>query len=151
MPLLRGMTALTSLQLNLQTGDLSGAGTDGDVYLGFAGREFSIDTSADDFERNGARTYRFGDGSNILNAAVNDPREPALELEKVARFPVYVRFQPQSRTDNWLLARATVTVNGGLFPMWDTAEHFSQRVGLWLGVRSGLVAHLLLHEDVPTG
>lgn len=49
---------------------------------------------------------------------------------------------------------STILVNqryGGLFPMWDTAEHFSQRRGLWLGVRSGLVAHLLLHEDVPTG
>lgn len=145
------MTALTSLQLTLQTGDLSGAGTDGDVYLGFAGREFSIDTSADDFERNSARTYRFGEGATVLNASVNDPREPAFEVENAARFPTYVRFQPQSRTDNWLLARATVTVNGGLFPMWDTAEHFSQRRGLWLGVRSGLVVHLLLHEDVPTG
>jgi len=145
------MTALTTIQLVLQTADDSGAGTDGDVFLGLAGREFTIDTTADDFERGDARTYRLGDGANVRNAAVNDPRSPALQVESIDRFPAYVRFQPQNRSDNWHLTRASVTVNGGLFPMWDTAEHLSPRVGLWLGVRSGLVAHLLRHTDVPTG
>ena len=44
------MPQINSIQLHLQTGDLSGAGTDGDVYLGVCGREFSIDTTSDDFE-----------------------------------------------------------------------------------------------------
>jgi hypothetical protein len=143
------MTAITSLLVNVQTHASAGAGTDGDVYVGFAGREFWLDTNADDFEAGSSRTYRLGDGSNVRNPDDNDPRDPALQVEMADRFPVWVRFTPRSRTDNWVLARATITLNDRLFPMWDTAEWLAIRSGLTLGERSGLVAFLLRHQDSP--
>lgn len=82
------MPQITSIHLHIETGNLSGAGTDGDVYLGLGGREFSIDTTRDDFERGAGREYILGDGANINNAAVNDPRKQQMFTENVANFPV---------------------------------------------------------------
>jgi hypothetical protein len=50
-----GMTAIMQIRVQLNTGTPSGAGTNGDVYLGICGREFHLDTSADDFERSAKR------------------------------------------------------------------------------------------------
>ena len=105
------MTPINSIQLNIQTGGLSNAGTDGDVYLGLGGREFSIDSSADDFERGSSRLYNLGEGSNVLHSNLNDPREPPLYTEQVANYPVYIRFNPKSRNDTWQLQRADVMFN----------------------------------------
>ena len=116
------MPQIETIALNLQTGDISGAGTDGDVYLGVCGREFSIDTTRDDFERGSSREYVLGDSSNVNNAAVNDPRKQRLFVENVDNFPVYVRFQPQTRSDNWQLQRATLWFNGRLFPAMGHLE-----------------------------
>ena len=55
------MPQITSIHLTLITGNASGAGTDGDVYLGICGREFFVDTTANDFERGASREYIFGD------------------------------------------------------------------------------------------
>jgi hypothetical protein len=138
------MPQINSIQLHIQTGGLSGAGTDGDVYLGLGGREFSVDTTSDDFERGATRSYVLGEGANIQNAAVNDPRDPQLFTERVATFPVYIRFQPRSRSDNWQLQRADVRFNDSLHIDWDTLGLLQndRDKGVWLGVRSGLVVHL---------
>jgi hypothetical protein len=143
------MANITSIQFALQTADVSGAGTDGDVYLGFCGREFSVDTSADDFERDSSRTYTFGEGANVQHAAQNDPRLPQLRIENIDRFPVYVRFGPQSRDDNWKLLRAEVSVHGQFFPRWDTGDviPFGEAGGIVLGTHAGLVVQIPLHAD----
>ena len=147
------MSSINSIQLHIQTGDLSGAGTDGDVYLGLCGREFSIDTTRDDFERGAARTYIVGEGANIQNAAVNDPRSQRLFTENVAKFPVYIRFQPRSRTDNRQLQRADVRFNDSIHIDWDTVNFVfnDPAEGIWLGVRSGLFVHLenFSHDPAP--
>lgn len=145
------MAQINSIQLHIQTGDLSGAGTDGDVYLGLGGREFSVDTTSDDFERGAARVYVLGDGANIRNAAVNDPRNQQLFTERVANFPVYIRFQPKTRTDNWQLQRADVRFNDSLHIDWDTVGLIVNKPqeGIWLGVRSGLVVHLVNLSHLP--
>jgi hypothetical protein len=146
------MPQINSIQLHLQTGDLSGAGTDGDVYLGLCGREFSIDTTSDDFERGSGRSYVLGENADIRNADVNDPRKQGLFTENVARFPVYIRFEPQTRGDNWLLQRADVRFNDSLHIDWDTAPFIPiGSEGIWLGVRSGLFVHLfnVSHEPIP--
>ena len=145
------MAQINSIQLHIQTGGLSGAGTDGDVYLGLGGREFCVDTTSDDFERGAARVYVLGDGATIRNAAVNDPRNPQLFTERVANFPVYIRFQPTTRTDNWQLQRADVRFNDSPHIDWDTfglVVNKSQE-GIWLGVRSGLVVHLVNLSHLP--
>ena len=145
------MPQIQSIHLHIQTGNLSGAGTDGDVYLGLCAREFSIDTTRDDFERGAARTYILGEGANINNPAVNDPRSHLLLTENVANFPVYVRFRPRSRTDNWQLQRASVRFNDSIHLDWDTAHFIAMdpTQGIWLGVRSGLVVHLPDHDHAP--
>jgi hypothetical protein len=145
------MPQINSIHLHIQTGNLSGAGTDGDVYLGLCGREFSIDTTRDDFERGAAREYILGEGANINNSDVNDPRSHLLLTENVANFPVYLRFQPRSRTDNWQLQRADVRFNGSLHIDWDTVNFIvnDPTQGIWLGVRSGLVVHLEDHSHGP--
>jgi hypothetical protein len=145
------MTRIRSIHVHVNTGNLSGAGTDGDVYLGIAGREFYVDSTADDFERGSARTYIFGEGANVINPPPNDPREHVLHIESVDRFPVYLRFQPRSRSDNWHIQRAQVSFNDAFFPRWDSAAIVPIRSGIWLGVRSGLVLHIPRHNDGVPG
>jgi hypothetical protein len=140
------MTTVSSLHVNIQTKDVSGADTDGDVYLGLAGREFSLDTSADDFEAGSARAYHLGDGPTF-KMRPSMTRACRRQVENADRFPVWIRFQPRSRGDNWVLSRATVTVNDTFFPMWDTAEWLPFTDGIQLGVHSGLYALLLGHSD----
>jgi hypothetical protein len=138
------MTKINTIRVDIQTGNASGASSDGDVYLGLGGREFFLDTSADDFQSGSSRGYVLGSGSNVLNAAVNDPRKENLQVEAVDSLPVYIRFQPQNRDDNWQLQRAVVTLNDRLFPMWDSASIVANDParGVVLGVRAGLVVHL---------
>lgn len=145
------MPRIESIHLHIQTGNLSGAGTDGDVYLGLGGREFHIDTTSDDFEKGSAREYILGDGGNVKNADVNEPQQQTLMTENVEKFPVYVRFEPKSRTDNWQLQRADVRFNGSLHIDWDTVNFITNDParGIWLGVRSGLVVHLENHSHAP--
>jgi hypothetical protein len=143
------LTQITSIQFQLITANQSGAGTDGDVYLGICGREFYVDSSANDFERGSSRLYVFGTGANNINPGDNDPRDHNLQIENVDTFPVYIRFQPQSRTDNWIVQRAEVSFNGNFFPRWDTASVISQRVGIVMGTRSTLFLHIPKH--LPSG
>ena len=77
------MAQIERIVLNVQTGKLSGAGTDGYVYLGVCGREFSINTTRDDFERESTRNYILGAGSNVTNSSFNDPRKQRLFVENV--------------------------------------------------------------------
>ena len=148
------MAKIDTIELHLETGEKSGAGTDGDVYLGLCGREFYIDTEKDDFEAGSGRVYILGDGANILHPDLNDPREHGLFTQNVALFPVYIRFQPKSRDDRWLLDRADVRFNGSIHIDWDTSPYIPiGGPGLWLGVHAGLCAHLfnLSHEAPPGG
>jgi hypothetical protein len=141
------MPRINSITVHFQTGNLSGAGTDGDVYLGVCGREFRIDSTRDDFERGAARNYVLGAGADVQEPNVNDPRKQVLMTENVDGFPAYIRFQPTGRGDNWQLQRADVGFNGSLVMELDTAEYVPNDPGqgIWLGVRSGLFAHLKRH------
>src|SRR5512133_3078802 len=100
------MPQIESIQVNIETGDESGAGTDGSIYVGVGGRECHLDTSADDFERGSSRLYGLGIGSDVVNPAVNDPRKQFMHTEDVESFPIYVRFEPNDSGDNWNLWRA---------------------------------------------
>jgi PLAT/LH2 domain-containing protein len=143
------MAQIESIQVNINTGDESGAGTDGSIYVGLAGREFHLDTSADDFERGSSHKYVLGVGSDVVNPAVNDPRKQFMQVEDVDAFPIYVRFEPNNDGDNWNLARADVSFNDNLFPRWETTTFVSSTEGIWLGQRSGTVVHLRKHLDAP--
>jgi hypothetical protein len=90
----------------------------------------------------GEQIFQFGTGSNVTNAANNDPRKPQLAAEDADRFPVYIRFE-QDLTDldggEWNLRDATVHLNGN-----PSISYVSQlgREGLWLGRSSGAYLYL---------
>lgn len=118
-------------------------GTDGNVYLGIAGREFNCDSSANDFESGNDTHYIFGANANVANPTLNDPRNPALNVSDLDRTPVYIRFAPPTSdlTDHWLLERADVTVTGSN----GSKVQYSILAGgnrLWLSADSGLTVHL---------
>jgi len=143
-------TPITTFSVQLITGDRSGAGTDGDVYIGIAGREFYIDSSRsadDDFERGSDRTYVFGAGSNVRFHNENDPRSPyQIFVEDIDVVPAYIRFVPQDRTDNWNLEEVTVIVNNGDAKLQAlgalSSPAGSPQDNLWLGTHYGLYCSL---------
>ena len=93
------MAAIRRLELRLVTGDREDAGTDGDVFLAVAGREYNVDSQGDvnDFERNSDRTYVFGEGATVLRPQENDPRSPwQTDTDNLRFSPIYLRFEPGS-------------------------------------------------------
>ena len=62
------MAAITRIDVRIRTANQPGAGTDGDVWAAVGGREFYLDSSANDFEQGDSRTYTLGQGANVLNA-----------------------------------------------------------------------------------
>src|SRR2546425_7978291 len=104
------MAAITQIKVRIVTGNRPGAGTDGEVYVAVCGREFDVDSAANDFERASDRTYTFGVGADVLNPADNDPRTPfQLDTADVGRFPRWVRFEPGGLGPDWDLEQVTVT------------------------------------------
>lgn len=134
------MANIRRIDVRLKTGTAGGAGTDGDVYIGVAGREFYIDTAYDDFERGSDRTYTLGTGANIKYAQYNNPRNPQLDTADVATFPVYLRFEPPGPGPNWNLEFVEVTVNPGSGQIKYRALKGSP--DLWLGQKYGKFVHL---------
>lgn len=138
------MANITRIDVELKTGNRSGAGTDGDIYLGIGGREFYLDSQGDfdDFRPDTDKTYTFGAGANVKFADKNDPRSPAqLLTERLDRFPVYVRFNPENRDDNWNLESITATINPG--PNQIRYQALGGSDNLWMGTHSALYCGLL--------
>jgi hypothetical protein len=140
------MADITQIQLRLKTPNGEGVGTDGDVFLGIAGREFYIDEDRDDFEKRDDHTYILGDSASILHAEFNDPRTQHLVTDDVLKFPAYIRFEPENRDDNWLLNIVQVTVNPGPNQIFLTRRRHSdpgdERFSIWLGQRRGKILYL---------
>ena len=135
------MAAITRIDVILKTGNRSGAGTDGDIYVRVGGREFSLDSAVDDFEQGSDRTYTFGTAANVNYSWANDPRSPQLLTERLDRLPVSLRFAPKDRDDNWNLESVTVIVNPGPGQVQYQALGGSDH--LWLGTHFGLNCDLL--------
>jgi hypothetical protein len=134
------VTLIRSVHALVYTGEEEGAGTDGHVYLGAAGREFRLDTESNDFERSSTYTYRFGTFPTVINASTNDPQAQRLVVEDVGRWPLYIRFEPRDEDDRWKLKRAVVAFNSQESPLWDSNVNAPN--GIWLGMRSGLILHV---------
>jgi hypothetical protein len=132
---------IDQIRVEITTGRDSGAGTDGNVYLGICGREFRCDTSADDFERGSTREYVFGSmaGSfpNITSERYNHPSRPPLLPDEVDLFPAYLRLSQGS--SRWLLAGAKVYIDKEVEP------HFVDAIGnnpIWMGDDCGCIYYL---------
>jgi hypothetical protein len=139
------MPKLEKISVQIKTGDRDRAGTNGDVYIGICGREFSLDSAdpgTNDFERNSDRTYILtGDSAtiNVRYGIYNNPDRPyELFTENLDLCPVYIRFSPENREDNWNLESVTVIINDG-------EAQYAALLGtdhLWLGTHAGLYCYL---------
>ena len=148
------MAKITGILCQIITGDVSGAGTDGRVYLGLGGREFCMNSSADDYERGSWREYVMGRGPvgpelpepqvRVLDPQQNDPRFGfKLDTVHLTQTPVYLRFEPTGSNANWNLASATALVytgDGEFFSAFRLPDGFDD---LWLGDDYGKSVHLL--------
>jgi hypothetical protein len=137
------MANIMQIQLRLVTISGRGAGgPEGDRFLGIAGREFFIGGGLDDVDRSSDHTYIFGDGASVLEPEFNDPRNPQLDALNVYKFPTYIRFEPRTRADNWLLSLAEVIVRP------SEADEICIEIGpvgtgpFWLGQTRGKIVYL---------
>lgn len=146
------MAKITGILCQVVTGNINGAGTDGRVFLGIGGREFRLDSSADDFERGSLREYIMGRGPvepppppqiRVRNFDQNDPRVGfPLDTENLSKSPVYIRFEPESSGDNWNVSFAAALVyrNEGQFSVaFLVPPDFDN---LWMGKGFGEALHL---------
>lgn len=154
------MAHITGILCQVITGNVDGAGTDGRVYLGLGGREFRLDSTADDFERGSWREYVLGRGPvepnlpspqvRVNNRDENDPRTHfPLDTANLNRSPVYIRFEPEGSGPNWNLAFAAALVytgEGQFFAAFIPPPEFQD---LWLGDPYGKV--LYLTEEIRRG
>ena len=140
------MVTIQKIVFRIRTADIEDAGTDGEVYVGFCGREFHIGTSYEDFERGEERSYSTGTSAeagevNVSNPALNNPGAlPPLDSEDIGIYPVYVRFEPVGRDDHWSLQYISVIAAGvkyeALEPEDDTTIYTT------LGYKSGKCLYL---------
>jgi hypothetical protein len=147
------MSAITGILVQVITGDVENAGTDGSVYLGLGGREFRLDSKADDYERGSWREYVLGRGPkepDLPNPQVrvewpelNDPRVGfAIDTVNIMKSPVYLRFEPEGDSPNWNLSTVFVLVYTGasrLLMYFTTPSGFDN---LWMGDPMGKIVYL---------
>jgi len=140
------VVTIQKIVFRIRTADIENAGTDGEVYVGFCGREFHIGTSYEDFERGAIRSYSAGisaepDEVNVSNPTLNNPGAlPPLDSGDIDIYPVYVRFEPVGRDDHWSLQYVSVSAAGvkyeALEPEDDTTIYTT------LGYKSGKCLYL---------
>jgi hypothetical protein len=131
------MAAIPSIDVTIGTGDADGAGTDGNVYLGICGREFHLDSTANNFVKGSIDKFRLGKGagSKMSDPDLNDPRNPPVNSDNLGTFPVYIRFEPSGDNPDGNLKFVNVELGGTGFGV-----NFLK--GLWLGTRAGKICFL---------
>jgi hypothetical protein len=151
------MVQVTGILCQVLTGNVDGAGTDGNVYLGVGAREFCLDSTADDFERHSWHEYIMGLGPvepnlpspqiRVRNGHRNDPRVGfPIDSVNLSKSPVYIRFEPAGASPDWNLHWVTVLVYAPNFVVaYQPPDNFDS---LWLGDRYGKVLYL---TEMPLG
>ena len=109
------MANINQIRVKVKTGNRgTSAGTSGDVYLGIGGREFHLAIYGNkDFRAGETEEFVLGEETNIgVFPEDNDPRFPyQLVTESLAKYPIYVRFEPTSQDGRCKLDEIRVTVN----------------------------------------
>ena len=147
------MVTIQKIVFRIRTANIEDAGTDGEVYVGFCGREFHIGTSYEDFERDAERTYSAGISAiagevNVSNPTLNDPRAyPTLDSEDICLYPVYVRFEPVGRYDHWCLQYISVNAAGVKYEALEPED--DSTIYTYLGYKCG--KYLYLHPTRSRG
>lgn len=101
---------VNTLKLTVSTADVSWAGTDDDVTLKLAGRNWDIDSDADDFERNSTRSYMLDPHTGF---AVNDIHS------------ITIHKSPDGSAGGWKLKGLVLEVNGNVV-------YNNQAINKWL-------------------
>ena len=138
------MAHVGKIQVQVKTGDVTNAPTNGRVYLGIGGREFRLNKPGNQFTRGATDTFVIGDGGNIDNPRnANDlpfvgagtVNAPAIEYTDLPLYPKYVRLEPKEEDDDWNVEFVNVIAtlyNGNMNTGISTA--FSDLGGnIWLG------------------
>ena len=142
------MANINKIEVFVLTRKEDAGGTDDNVFLGLGGREFRLDTALNDFESPSDPTFVLGGGgvgSNVENEDENDPRNPGIDTEDLAAFPVYLRKagtvdDKDGGDDAWMrVAQVRATVNPGPDQIVYRREF---RRGLRLSNETGLVIYL---------
>lgn len=147
------MSAITGILVQVITNDVDNAGTDGKVYLGLGGREFRLDSNADDYEQGSWREYVLGRGPKepdlpspqvrVEWAEFNDPRVGfAIDTLDILKSPAYLRLEPEGDSPNWNLKTVFALVYVGES---DFSMYFTTPAGfdnLWLGDPMGKIVYL---------
>lgn len=144
---LNTMPNVARINVQITTGNRSGAGTNGRLYLGLGGREFRLDDPNDnDLERGDFDIFIIGGpGANNTNPAnTNDPNSHLQFTEiDVARFPRYLRFEGQTETDNWDLEFIWVSIYDASSTL--LANYYRPGLGggghLWFGGRNSEIMY----------
>ena len=148
------MTHLGKVTVEIKTANVSGAGTNGRVYLGIGRREFRLDKSGDQFQPGSTDTFVIGDGGNIkspnhsndlaLGANMNAPE---IQFNSIDDIPIYIRFEPENNNDNWNVESVRLTAQQYDPDPGDTSQYsddFSENDNrIWLGYSSGLIMVLV--------
>ena len=135
-----GEDLIDRIEVTLTTGSEDDAGTDGQVYLIIAGREFNLNRrNHNDREVAATDTYVLGRGANIEHAAMNSPQ--GMPIRMVWNNPIGLRFEPVATPnppDRWMMSDAYLSVftEGGYE---DTATVDVSLAPSWLGFHFGLV------------
>ncbi|MEU8568268.1 hypothetical protein AB0C51_07855 [Streptomyces pathocidini] len=140
------MTDITEIVATIRTGSGLGAQTDDWVYLGIAGREFLLNTAADDFEDGDTNVFVIGTGSNVTPANLNDPTSPQLTIADLDLFPVYLRL---ASNNEWLLDEATVTVNNTHVFENPALTGSAANQQIWLARNAGTMWYLRRTAGTP--
>lgn len=134
-----------------------GTGTDGRIYLGVCGREFRLQNAPADFHSGAEPLFVLGDGATVRHPDLNDPRHPQLDTDMAEKYPVYIRFEPVTASDDWKVRVVCVRVEGDLsLHDPDLIKEFGtpsilSADGLWLGRNAGLACFLKAGICGPDG
>jgi hypothetical protein len=137
---------ITKIEIDIETGTIQGAGTNGRVYLGICGREFRLDKPGDQFRVGILDNFIIGMGSNIenpnsVNDIINSPNSYEIDTFLLDIFPKYIRFEPQGNDDNWNVSRVELRVTDDT----NIVHNFDALISngsIWLGENSGLLLGL---------
>jgi hypothetical protein len=137
---------ITKIEIDVETGSIEGAGTNGRVYLGICGREFRLDKPGDQFRVGILDNFIIGIGSNIenpngVNDIINSPNSYEIDTYLLNIFPKYIRFEPQDNNDNWNISRVELRVTDET----NIVHNFDALISngsIWLGKNSGLLLGL---------
>lgn len=108
------MPQIKRIEVHIRMARVPGSRPDGDLYIGVGGREFGVALKRDDLLPEEVLVYAFGENpSPLKNAEKNDPSGQRLTTETLRDYPVYARYEPDGKKDNWCIEDLRIVVNGG--------------------------------------